>query len=180
MKLLAAKEWTFVYFSKGFKHRITATAELVHRDGNPLPYFSITGEIDYQAKNNRWVFVRGGAIHEHILEYFSQLKPLVDIHLSDQNGIPMHAYANASYWAGDTKYQPLDLITLARHLRISTDKASTMLDHIADKWADTEQHEHPTGTDKWQWACETYGLLDGWKQDAAKALSLLNILEVAS
>jgi hypothetical protein len=55
-----------------------------------------------------------------------------------------------------------------------------MLDHIADKWADTENEKQQIVTDKWQWACETYGLLDGWKQDAAKALCLLNILEVAS
>ena len=180
MKLLAAKEWNHIYQEMGFKHSLRVRAELKHLDGNTSPYFSITGEIKYQAKNNRWMEGSGGAIHEEILKHFPQLQPLVDIHLSDDEGAPMHAYANASYWAGDTKYQPLDLITLARHLRISTDKASTMLDHIADKWENTEQHEHPTGADKWQWACETYGLLDGWKQDAAKALSLLNILEVAS
>ena len=113
MRLLAAKEFNKVFYAcydgKATKHRMKVRAELVHLDGNKKPYFSITGEVERRAGNNRWVFESGGAIHDQIAQQMPELKPLLLVHLADDNGVPMHAYENAAYWAGQTKYQQLDL-----------------------------------------------------------------------
>ena len=172
MKLLAAKEWNKVFHENGFKYRIKVRADLIHRDGNSNAYFSITGEVDRRAKNNRWVEESGGCIHEEILTQFPQLKPLCDIHLSDQNGVPMHAYENAGYWAGQTKYQQLDLETLADHLRVTRQEAFEMIEYIYHSWGELDSITTPAMA--WKDACEHYDLPAKWQQEADAARKMLN------
>ena len=172
MKLLAAKEWNKVFYKNGFKHRIKVEAELVHRDGNSNAYFSITGEVHYKAKNNRWVLVTTGCIHEEIIEQFPRLQPLCHIHLSDENGVPSHAYENAGYWAGQSKYQTLDIAMLAKHLRVTQAIAQDMLNYIAQYWGDLD--DLLPITKAWQDACERFGLPFQWQQEADAARSMLN------
>ena len=172
MKLLAAKEWNKVFYKNGFKHRIKVEAELVHRDGNSNAYFSITGEVHYKAKNNRWVLVTTGCIHEEIIEQFPRLQPLCDIHLSDENGVPSHAYANAGYWAGQTKYQTLDLVALAKHLRVDQQEALEMLDYINLYWGELDTVTTPTMA--WKDACENFFYPIRWQQEAETARGMLN------
>jgi hypothetical protein len=100
MTLLAAKEWNKVFYEGGQKYRIQVKAELEIIGGNKKPYFSIGGDIHRLAKNGRKVWECGGCIHEEIVKHFPQLQLLVDIHLADDEGVPMHAYANAAYFAG--------------------------------------------------------------------------------
>lgn len=172
MKLLAAKEWNKIFYENGHKHRIRVRAELVHRDGNSNAYFSITGEIQYRAKNNRWVFDSAGCIHDEIIAELPQLKLLCDIHLSDENGVPMHAYENAGYWAGHTKYQTLDIFTLAKHLRINEQQALEMLEYIAQYWGELDTITTPAMA--WKNACEHFSLLSKWQQEADAAKEMLN------
>lgn len=176
MQLIAANEWNKVWHEGGHKWRIQVRAELVHRDGNAKPYFSITGLIKYQAKNNRWVDMGGGAIHDEILQHFPQLAPLVAVHLADDEGVPMHCYANAAYWAGQTKWQAQDLATLASHLRISVPQAMDMTEYIAHNWGELDAVHTPAMA--WQDACDHYGLQQQWQDQAAEALSLLNKVAV--
>jgi hypothetical protein len=175
MKLIAGKDFAKVYHSRGFKYRIKVRAALVHLDGNPKPYFSITGEIHYQAKNNRWVEVACGCIHDEILQHFPNLKPLVDIHLSDDQGVPMHAYANASYWAGFTKWQKRDIKKLAAHLRTSELHAPSMVEDVLKYMNETD--EDIMTEEAWRDVCQDYGLIDQWKREASEAVSLLNIVQ---
>lgn len=172
MKLLAAKEFNKVFYKNGFKHRIKVKAELVHRDGNSNAYFSITGEVERKAKNNRWVFETGGCIHQEIVEQFPRLQPLCDIHLSDENGVPMYAYENAGYWAGQTKYQQLDLVALAKHLRVDQQEALEMLDYIKMYWGELDTVTTPTMA--WQDACEHFFYPIRWRQQADAARGMLN------
>lgn len=51
-------------------------------------YFSITANA----------YRRGGCLHDEILELRPDLKPFVDLHSSDLDGVPMHAVANGFYW----------------------------------------------------------------------------------
>lgn len=51
-------------------------------------YFSITADG----------YRRCGCLHDEILELNPALKPFVDLHLSDLDGVPMHAEANGWYW----------------------------------------------------------------------------------
>lgn len=55
---------------------------------NGLPYFTLT----MVSKDTH------GAAHEELVRCWPELKPLADLHLSDINGVPMHAEANGWYW----------------------------------------------------------------------------------
>ena len=61
--------------------------------GNSAPHFSITSWVGGDRNG------RGGANHEEILDLFPEFAPLVALHLSDIDGVPMHAAGNAIYWA---------------------------------------------------------------------------------
>jgi hypothetical protein len=174
MKLLAAKEWNKVFHENGFKYRIKVRADLIHRDGNKKPYFSITGEVDRRAKNNRWVCELAGAIHDEIAKRMPELAPLLLVHLADDNGVPMHAYENAGYWAGQTKYQQLDLETLADHLRVTRQEAFEMIEYIYHSWGELDSITTPAMA--WKDACEHYDLPAKWQQDADAARKMLNQL----
>jgi hypothetical protein len=78
--------------------RTVLTASLDDECGNGHADFSLTCVI---YKNGR--DVGGGCAHEHILKVFSSphapmLRELAALHLSDADGVPMHAAANAFYW----------------------------------------------------------------------------------
>ena len=177
-KLIAAREWTRTYEEGGKRYRITARGELVHLDGNASPYFSITGEVVYLARNGRRVEHSGGAIHEDILRHFPQLAPLVRVHLADDDGVPLHAYVNAGYWAGQTRWGVLDVPKLAKHLRIDEAEAAEMLDYIAQYWGELDTVTTPEQA--WRDACNVQGLPYRWKAEANQALALLNRTEVTA
>jgi len=175
MKQLAAKEWNKVFYKSEQKYRIQVRAELVHRDGNSNAYFSITGEVERQAKNNRWMPLLSGCIHEEILEQLPELKPLVLVHLANENGVPMHAYQNAAYWAGQTKYQQFDIPNLARLLRVDCQEALEMFEYVEMYWGELDAVTTPAMA--WQDACENFGYPIRWKKQADQARKMLNQIE---
>lgn len=176
MKLLAAKEFNKVFYAcyngKAVKHRMKVRAELHQLGMNPKPHFSITGEIERQAKNNRWVFESGGAIHDEIAKHMPSLEPLLLVHLADEDGVPMHCYENAGYWAGQTEYQELDLDKLSNHLRVDKQEALEMLDYINMYWGELDSITTPAMA--WKDACESFGYPIRWKAEAESARSMLN------
>lgn len=66
---------------------------LHHIRGNSMPHFSITAD-GYE--NGRESF--GGCCHDIIAERLPELRDVIALHLSDMDGAPMHAEANAWYW----------------------------------------------------------------------------------
>lgn len=79
-----------------FQNHLFAFAGLQMLRGNQSPYFTLTGaEKTYTGR-----YLSGGCIHEKLLEQWPELLPLSRLHLSDIRGEPMHAEANAIYWAG--------------------------------------------------------------------------------
>ena len=181
MKLLAAKEWNKVWterdaFSRLETYRIKVRSDLVHRDGNSNAYFSITAEIDCKRRNNTWREVSGGCLHNEILAHFPELQPLVDIHLSDEDGVPMHAYANAAYWAGHTRWEK-DSDTLAKHLRVSKDQANEMTTYINHHYGEFDKIT--TANQAWKNTCLDFDLPNYWYKQAQEAKSMLNQTEVA-
>lgn len=78
---------------------ITIVVGLNHYGGSARPHFTVTGTIHkYTDPNNDRGFVAGGCIHDEILKVRPDLAPLVALHLSDDDGQPMHAEANGWYW----------------------------------------------------------------------------------
>jgi len=104
---------------------VVAEAMLHKLQGNQAPYFSITTD--------------NGCDHESILSAMPHLKPLTDIHLSDDKGAPMHAVANAAYHLKEKKDE-----ALANHLRIPIDAAREIISDFL--WVNEdmlkEQREH--------------------------------------
>jgi hypothetical protein len=177
MKLLAAKEWNKVFYEGGQKYRIQVKAELGIVGKNNKPYFSIGGDIYRLAKNGRRVWECGGCIHEEIVKHFPKLQPLVDVHLSDENGLPMHAYANAAYFAGHEGYEKQTNL-LAKHLRISEDQANEMTTYINHFYGEFDKITTPESA--WEGTCIDFGLVEQWADQAKVAKSMLNVLEEVS
>jgi len=176
MSLLAAKEWNKVFMQDGVKHRIKVRAQL--KSLGQAPYFSITGKIDWQAKNNRWMEGSGGCIHDEILQHFPHLQLLVEMHLSYEDGVPMHAYANAAYFAGCTKYQKRDLTMLAKHLRVSESLAETLIEYVDQFYGEFDQITTPEQA--WEDTCFDHSLPEQWLEQAKVAKSMLNIVQAVS
>jgi len=165
------RKWTKTYRETGGEqHRITVIADICHYEPNPRPHFSITGCLERKAGNGRYVLVTAGAIHEDILSEFPELKPLVDMHLADDDGVPMHAYANAAYWAGATKWQLLNLPTLAKHLRVSEDMADEMVRMVGN----LREVTGSDATEGWRRLCEMESMPELWLEQANAAKAMMS------
>lgn len=62
------------------------------------PYFSLTGAHYSAARESDRNMLSCGCIHEKIIEVCHEMAPLVAIHLSTLDGVPMHATENAVHW----------------------------------------------------------------------------------
>jgi hypothetical protein len=174
--LLAAKEWNKVFQQDGFKHRIKVRASLRSLSGQPQ-FFSITGDIQRQAKNNRWMEECGGCIHDEILQHFPHLAPLVQVHLSDENGVPMHAYSNAAYWAKTGKPHHPDMEMLTKHLHLDQSIVKEMLAYIEQFWGTDDFDSITRPESAWEDACEFVEALPIWFRQAQAAKLLLSHTE---
>jgi hypothetical protein len=171
MKLLASNAWHKVFVRSGEKYQIIVQSELVHHEGNASPHFSIGGDIFRLARNGRKVWEAGGCIHDQIIKHFPELQPLVDVHLSNEDGVPMHAYANAAYFAGHKGYEKqTDL--LAKHLRVSKDRANEMTTYINHHYGGFDKITTPESA--WKNTCQDFDLPQQWAAKAQAALELLN------
>ena len=79
-----------------YAHRLDVTGGLEHLRGNARPHFSLTC-WEY-APHNRNVECSGGCAHGLILRHWPELADLAALHLSDDDGVPMHAEGNGWYW----------------------------------------------------------------------------------
>jgi hypothetical protein len=117
-------------------------------------YFSITGELweaikgrpldneDYKEISGKWYKITtSGCIHEIILKYKPSLKMFVDLHLSNETGLPMSCAENGFYFYQKlkgtyqtftyTEIEPAEsayFSVLCEHLRISTDECNKLIE----------------------------------------------------
>jgi hypothetical protein len=158
--------------------KITVNAELVKRGGNEYPYFSLTGEISRNDKRFRDPIIACGCIHDEILHHFPQLAPLAAVHLSAADGQPMHAEANARYWAGLTKYEPKG--NNPSQDPTETDENGTFNPSILAKHLQTDEttaREVRKGFLiglPWDRITAHLGLIELWSKQAGAARKLLN------
>lgn len=90
--------------------------------------FAITATV-YDKKG---LDVMGGCCHEEILHAVPNLKPFVDLHLSDENGTPMYAIENGFYHLqgvlGVADYNhTMTVKGFSEYLRIDLKKAQTLV-----------------------------------------------------
>lgn len=140
-------------FSKGTYHQnhvpFTFKIEggLHNLRGNKKPYFSITANVHRKGFPNQcW---SGGCLHEDISKYFPRFRELIDFHLCDIDGVPMHDAANGWYYLagvlpenagqeyhignahyGTPKNEDEIFDIVAKHFRISVLEARSLRDFI--------------------------------------------------
>lgn len=105
---------------------IRATIMLRMVPGNAAPYFSVTAEVSTASQHAQGTAQCCGPLVDLLAEAFPELAPFIPLHLAGPDGVPMHALANARYWAGLTSWQERDTAALARHLRISLAEAAAI------------------------------------------------------
>jgi len=109
-------------------------------------YFSITGSLfeklgrgqkyyDYRFFNDKkFEQTGGGCIHDTILKYYPEFKNLVDLHLSDLDGLPMHFFANGFYYITELlKRKDYNLKVIQNHFRIDRNEAKKLCRFIANE-----------------------------------------------
>jgi hypothetical protein len=79
------------------KRRVFALGGLHYLSGNRRPFFSLT-MASWRRERGRWVEDEFGCAHEELLHLWPDLAPLAALHLSDDDGQPMHATENGFYW----------------------------------------------------------------------------------
>lgn len=74
------------YRENGEKYRIKVDVILDDKCKNKMASFSVTGEIERQARNNRWVFVALGPLEEDIIRHFPELVKFIELHRVNHYG----------------------------------------------------------------------------------------------
>lgn len=141
------------------KREMNGTIYRMEVKGGPAggDYFSVTGDI-FPVENPRSGVC--GAVGQELLEAFPWAKPLVDLHLSDNSGVPMHAAENGWYWAGGTEWNspsqddPPNSFHLASHLRIPQEDADDIVRKVALKEMDKAEFKAFVEAQRPRWGQE--------------------------
>lgn len=120
---------------------IVWTAMLHQLGENPAPHWSVTGAVYEGNLCVEGRLITCGAIGDTLAEIWPELAPIAKLHLSYDDGLPMHCYANGLYWLGfadrsGRRNDQRDLAHVASHFRISQMEAlalSTGLDAAAER-----------------------------------------------
>jgi len=182
------------------KKQITTTT----KEGNKLVVtisterecFSVTGDL---YENGRHVAC--GCLHEDILEALPELKPLVDLHLSDLEGVPMHAFENGFYWLTKIIGLPVPhlpdqdektcLKIFMEHMRIDEGEAHQIIGKVTNAYIDGRAKiaTSPEVTENCRQNQDKQGIFDArvcfkkivdesksrWKEQAERALKIFGL-----
>ena len=99
--------------------------------------------------------IYGGCCHDEIEKYFPELKPFINLHLSDCLGRPMYATENGRYFLKEKGVK-----SCAEYLRITEQQAESLLPFKDDKMA-------------FAYYMEKLGVLGAWEEEAKKAIKIL-------
>ncbi len=155
--------------------------------GDQKPYFTVTGEL-YHGRVKTREPETCGCIHEEILKAFPGMADIIALHLSDIDGIPMHAAANGYYWLAGTiqgglgqEYHggngsngrtPVECFnTLKEHLRISDDETRTIRDDVLKAIATTPGIKEGLAAGKSRFGEFVESLKPRWKSEAETVIS---------
>jgi len=121
----------------------------------PLSGKNTYDESEIYRNNKTYIMTAGGCMHENILSAKPELKPFIDLHLSDNLGRPMYYIENGYY------HFTRDLKVFADYMRISFNDAKELRGKVFDKnefidWANTKVND--------------------WANDASNARELFNTI----
>lgn len=152
--------------------------------GNNKPYFTLT------CWNHRKGFPNqcqsGGCDHESILKHWPRFADLAALHLSDIDGVPMHAEANGWYdlagFLGGTEYRRPTreecLAIFAKHCRVDIEQARHIAAVVAaapdprKRWAEYVEEMKPRWKAEAEACIKRHNLRifgDPWEPDEAAA-----------
>jgi hypothetical protein len=137
----------------------TITAGL-HKIGNQTPYFSVTAWAPRIRIGNRVIGDWGGCCHKEVLAAVPELAPVVAMHLSHEDGSPMHTEDNGLYHLGFSVYKD------AKNLRYAAE-------HFRCSEAQAEILANSTKEDIVTWIAQQR---QRWKAEADAAIELLDRL----
>jgi len=164
-------------------YAIRVRAKLSQLKGNARPYFSITAD-----QWDEHGHASSGCLHDEILAVWPDLAPLVALHLSDDDGVPMHAEANGyyqlagcfadglgqRYHAGnaDTYGRPRNCLgVFAQHCRITREEAQAIVNDVhATLGPNDEPHsvaDYKRARARWTVLCDA--MRPRWKTEADAA-----------
>jgi hypothetical protein len=177
---------------------VNAVGGLHYLRGNSKPHFSLT--IASWVRGREDMF---GCAHDEILKIWPSLKPLADLHLSDIDGVPMHAAENGLYYVqhlipGCSGYGPLAssfadpgygqkrsdeecIQIMADHFRISLNEARGLLAALIFHAESVSQYKrvYEGGAKpvvKAAVACWVEAQKPRWKAEADKAIADLGLV----
>lgn len=146
------------------------------------PHFSATCDI-YEGRQD----VGGGAAHEEMLKAWPESKTIIDLHLSDDLGSPMHDEANAWYWLsgyfggcgeeyrgdnGSFGKSPAECLRIfSEHVRVSGDDLTALLDRVDNARHNRAPYGYPAM--RAQLAEEIENMRPRWKAEADTAIEWL-------
>lgn len=159
--LLASREVSGDEYGRKVRGWLGVFGGLHMMRGNPSPHFTITTEVHQKGYPDRWW--SGGADHETILKHFPRFADLVALHLSDIDGVPMHAAANGWYWYADYDGKGTSLYPHQEPMYSMTPHER------AAHYLRLKPEELPEGLDKETFAAFVETLRPRWKAEADAA-----------
>lgn len=148
----------------GLSAGFAITADLWEKQGN------VTGRARKRLGREQ---DRGGCLHDEILAAFPHLAPIVHVHLSNPDGLPMHAKANGWYFysGGASAYERQSIAEgkdygYSRLLEKSDHDRAAQALHIAPV-------DLPTGLSRDEFDAFVDGLAGRYAEDVATARQVL-------
>lgn len=170
----------------GYEGQITVTSQLSKCGGNELAHFSTTAEIATERERRKNDCQAFGCLHDEILAAWPEVAPLIALHLSDFDGVPMHAVANGFYWlagnaphhfgvryhgGNDRTAEECKQICM-EYLRISEDEFAAILNDTLQCWHDLES----ATSAELVFSIAVDALRPRWKAEAEAGLALIRKL----
>lgn len=146
---------TKVYHENGTEYKICANVSLDDDCHNMHADFSITADVYEKSKNCRWIWYSGGCQHDLISKHFPELNRFIPLHLSSHDGTPMYPVENGTYHILNSPE-----IVANEYLRLSDGELQKLN-------ADPKDHVY------FKYMLFHLGIVDRWKQEAAKFISFL-------